>query len=387
VEYHHVIDAVDELRPEVATDHGHHRRLHGFIVFLTRQLLDHLAAQVGGHHDHRVAEIHRTPLAIGQAPVIEHLQQYVEHIRVRLFHLVEQDHGIRLAPHCLGQVTALFIPDIAGRCTDQACHGMLLHELRHVDTHHGLLGIEQEAGQRLGQLGLADTGRAEKQERAIGPVRVGQTGARTTNRIGHHAHRFALADHAPGERFLHAQQLVAFAFEHLGHRDAGPLGHHLGNFLVGHLVAQQLHFPRLGDIGGGQLLDQLGDASVLQLGGPGQVTGPVRRIEFHTRTLQLFLDVAGALHRGLFGFPDLFQVGKLALQRIDLFLQRGQAFLRCLVRFLLERLALDLELDQAPFQPVQFFRLGIDFHTDAAGRLIDQVDGLVRQLAVSDIAV
>ena len=35
---------------------------------------------------------------------------------------------------------------------------MLFHEFRHVDAHHRLFAVEQEFGERLAQLGLADAG-------------------------------------------------------------------------------------------------------------------------------------------------------------------------------------------------------------------------------------
>ena len=54
-----------------------------------------------------------------------------------------------------------------------------------------------------------------------------------------------MADNPLVQGIFHTQQLVTLAFEHLGHRDPGPLGDDLGDFLVGYLVAQQLVF-RLG---------------------------------------------------------------------------------------------------------------------------------------------
>jgi hypothetical protein len=44
------------------------------------------------------------------------------------------------------------------------------------------LAVEQEFGERLGQLGLADAGRAEEQERAHRPVGILQSGARLADR-------------------------------------------------------------------------------------------------------------------------------------------------------------------------------------------------------------
>jgi hypothetical protein len=82
----------------VRLHHAHHRRLHLGVVLrriVAAELLDELRAEVRGHHDHGVAEIHGAALAIGQAAIVEHLQQHVEHVRMRLLDFIEQDHGIR----------------------------------------------------------------------------------------------------------------------------------------------------------------------------------------------------------------------------------------------------------------------------------------------------
>ena len=106
-------------------------------------------AQVRRHHDHRVLEVDGAALPVGHAAVVEHLQQHVEHVRVRLLDLVEQDHAVRLAPHRFGQVAALLVADVARRRADQPRDRVLLHELGHVDADHVMLGVEQELGERL----------------------------------------------------------------------------------------------------------------------------------------------------------------------------------------------------------------------------------------------
>jgi hypothetical protein len=92
-EHHQLVQPIDELRTEVRLHHAHHRGLHLRVLLLGIAglgVLDHLRAEVRGHHDHGVAEIHRAALTIGQATVVEHLQQHVEHIRMRLLHFVQQ---------------------------------------------------------------------------------------------------------------------------------------------------------------------------------------------------------------------------------------------------------------------------------------------------------
>ena len=93
------------------------------------------------------------------------------------------------------------------------------------------------------------------------------------------------------------------------------------------------------------------------------------------------------LKRRLLGFPDLLQVIELALEFHDLGLQIGKPLLGFRVLFLLQRLALDLELDQPALLAIHFLGLGVDLHADPRGGLIHQVDGLVRQLPVGDVAV
>ena len=95
-----------------------------------------MRAEVRGQDDDRVGEIDRAALAVGQAAVVEHLQQHVEHVAVRFLDLVEQHDLVGPPPHRFGQHAAFLIADIAGRRADQPRDRMLLHELAHVDADH-----------------------------------------------------------------------------------------------------------------------------------------------------------------------------------------------------------------------------------------------------------
>ena len=109
---------------------------------------------------------------------------------------------------------------------------MLLHVLGHVDAHHRVLVAEQELGERAGQLGLADARRAEEHERARGPLRVLQSGARAADRLGDDLDRGVLADDALVELLLHAHQLLGLGLGELEHRDAGPHRDDVGDLLL-----------------------------------------------------------------------------------------------------------------------------------------------------------
>jgi hypothetical protein len=96
---------------------------------------------------------------------------------VGLLDLVEQHDGVRTTPHRFGELTALLVADVAGRRADEPGNTVLLAVLAHVDPHDGPFVVEQELGQRLGELGLADAGRSEEQERAGRSVGVTDAGA------------------------------------------------------------------------------------------------------------------------------------------------------------------------------------------------------------------
>ena len=103
--------------------------------------------------------------------------------------------------------------------------------------------------------------------------------------------------------------------------------------------------------------------------------------------LQFFFDVRGALHRGLLRLPHFLEIRVFLFQRLQRVFQGAQALARRLVGLFLERLALDLELNDAPIQLVERLRLRIDLHANQRTRLVDQIDGLVRQLPIRDIAM
>ena len=72
-------------------------------VLAIRLVDQELRTRVRGHDDQRVAEVHGAALAVGQAAVVEHLQQHIEDIGMRLLDLLEQHHRIRPPLRCFGE--------------------------------------------------------------------------------------------------------------------------------------------------------------------------------------------------------------------------------------------------------------------------------------------
>ncbi len=203
---------------------------------IQRGIRDELRAQVGSEDQDGVAEVDRPALPVGEPAVIEHLQQDVEDLLVRLFHLVEQDHAIRPPPYRLGELAAFLVPDVAGRGADQPGHRVPLRVLAHVDADHRPLVVEQELCQRLGQLGLADAGGPEEQERARRAVGVRDARARPPDGVRYGLDGPGLTDQPLAELGLHAEQLAGLALEEAPRGYARPRGHDVGNVVRADLL-------------------------------------------------------------------------------------------------------------------------------------------------------
>jgi hypothetical protein len=270
---------------------------------------------------HRVREVDRASLAVGEATVVEHLQQHVEHVGVGLLDLVEQDDRVGPAAHGLGELTALVVADVAGRCADQPRHRVLLHVLAHVDAHHRSLVVEQELGERAGELGLADAGGAEEHERPDRSVGVGQAGPAATDRVRHGDDGVVLADDPLVQRVLEVDQL-----RHLDSmsRVIGTPVHLETTSAMSSASTSSFSIDcsawRSFEVGGG-LLDttlQLGDPAVADLGGQVEVG---LALDLRAEVLELLFQVADRVDRLLLGLPVLLHLGELHVELGELLVE------------------------------------------------------------------
>src|SRR5215207_213898 len=335
VEDDHLVDPVEQLRAEDLAQLAHDPVLHVLVgqAALVADgeaerlvLRDRGSPDVRGHDHDRVAEVDLAALRVGEAPVLQDLQKDVEHVRVRLLDLVQQDDGVGLAAHGLGELASLVVADVARGRADEPGHGVLLHVLRHVHLDHRVLVAEEELGERACQLGLPHARRAEEDERAGRPLRVLDPGAGATDRLGDGDDGLLLADHALVQLVLHADQLLRLGLGELEDRDARPHRDDVRDLLLADLA----------------LLGVLVGAPVL--------------LELALLLRQLALLVAQ--RRGL-----------LELLRLD----RGLLVLADLLDLLLE---LSVARRRAHVA---------DAH--ARGRLVDEVDRLVGQVPILDVAV
>ena len=135
----HFVDPIQELRPELDSERVRHRGLHRLVrlvAFVAAGRSDGRTADVAGHDHDRVLEVDGPALAVGQAAVVEDLEQDIEHVGMGLLDLVEEDHLVGPPTDGLGQLAALLVADVAGWRADQSRDGELLHVLAHVDAGH-----------------------------------------------------------------------------------------------------------------------------------------------------------------------------------------------------------------------------------------------------------
>ena len=85
--------------------------------------------------------------------------------------------------------------------------------------------------------------------------------------------------------------------------------------------------------------------------------------------------------------PDFIKIRVFAFYFQDLGFQCSEPFSRGIVRIFPDRFPFYLELDESPVKTIHRLRLGIDLHANPACRFVDEVDRLIRQLAVTDITM
>ena len=307
-----------------------------------------------------------------------------------LLDLIEQHHRIGPAPNRLGELPGLIVTNVARRRADHPRHGVLLLVLGHVDSHHRLFVVEQELGQRAGEFRLADAGRAEKDEAAQRPVGILQTGARAANGVRDRDDRLVLSHHALVQAVFHLEQLLDFAFHQPAHRNARPLADDFGDILFVDLFLEHA-LDRLQALQARLLVLDLRlefrDAAVLQFRRHRVVAGSLGLFHFDPHALELLLELPAGLDRFFLLLPMRAELQVLFLEVGEVLLELLQPLLRGLVLLLAKGLAFDLELHDAAAHLVQFRRHRVDLHAQLRGRLIHQVDGLVGQEAIGNVAL
>jgi hypothetical protein len=137
----------------------------------------------------------------------------------------------------------------------------------------------------------------------------------------------------------------------------------------------------------GELLLELGNAAVGQLAGRGEVAARAAPARARAALVELLLDLASAAILSRSFCQRVVSSADCCSRFGELVAQRLEPVLRGRVLLLAERRFLDLELDDPPVEPLDLLGLALDLHADPARRLVHQVDRLVGQEALGDVAV
>jgi hypothetical protein len=124
-----------------------------------------------------------------------------------------------------------------------------------------------------------------------------------------------------------------------------------------------------------------------KLAGARQIAASLRLLEFDARLVEFLLKFPEICQLLFFRTPgdrerlgSFFKLGKFLLEPLESLLRRA-------VGLLLQSLAFDLELDDSPVEFVQLLRFGVHLHPEPRRCLIHEIDGLVRQKSVGDVAM
>ena len=134
------------------------------------------------------------------------------------------------------QQTTFFITHVSRRRTIEQSHRVLLFVLRHVETKHGRLVIEEEVGQRFCQLGLTCSSRTKEEERTHGLSFLVQARAAFEDGVEDALDGMILTHHTLVQYLFGVAQFLALLALDVTHRNASHLGHH-----IAHGVLLQLH--------------------------------------------------------------------------------------------------------------------------------------------------
>ncbi len=268
---------------------------------------------------------------------------------------------------------------------------MLLHVFGHVHAGDRGFVVKQELRQGLGQLGLAHARRAEEQEGADGTAGIFKARTRTAHGVRDRFKRLFLADDPLAQTLFHGQKLLALAFKHLVDRHAGPAADHSRDLLFVHDLFDEGGRVIRGAVSGVfslfQLLFDLRDLAVFQLGRLAEIAAAFRIGEFGAQAIQPLLEFGRGGELVLLSAPGRGELGGAAFELGQFLVQAFQTLLGRLVSLFLERFSLNLQLDDPAVELIKLFGLGIHLHAQAGRRLVHQVDRLVGQEAVGDVTV
>ena len=172
-------------------------------------------------------------------------------------------------------------------------------------------------------------------------------------------------------------------------RDAGPLGDDFGDLLLGDLVAhQRAAFLVLGRHGAAASASPARECG--RTAAPPCGPGCRRGARCRARGARARAPRGSCAAPCRDAFSDFHTSSRSAYSRsssCERLLESRRRLREASSFSFFSASLLDLQLNDASLEPIERLGLGVDLHADARGGLVDEVDGLVGQLAVGDVAM
>lgn len=121
-----LVDTIDEFGREVTLNGAHDELLRRGVDGAVAHVVEEGSTKVTRHDDDGIPEVHDAALTVGQAAVVEYLQEELHELPCRLLDLVDEYDRVRFATDVLRELTALVVADVSRRSTNESGDRVLL---------------------------------------------------------------------------------------------------------------------------------------------------------------------------------------------------------------------------------------------------------------------
>ena len=160
-----------------------------------------------------------------------------------LLDLIEKNDRIRFPANSLRQLPSVVVSDISRRGSDQLTYGMCLHKLRHIHPDQRVFIRKHRFGNGFDQFRLPDTGRTDKNKRRR-LMLLTESGTVATNCARQSVNRLILPDHTLMQAVFQLHQPLRFGFGNPLNRNSCPHLNDRSNIFLRNDSGNHLVFER-----------------------------------------------------------------------------------------------------------------------------------------------
>ena len=266
---------------------------------------------------------------------------------------------------------------------------MLLHVLRHIDSHDVLLIVEQFQRQLLCKLRFAHSCWTQEEEAACWLAFARQSCTRTKNGIAHCLDGCRLTNHLLAQSLRQLHKTLSVRSVQTIYGDSRPVADNMANLARCHFFLQHASVLLLLDLLFLTLdrLLQVRKDIVLEIRSTRCVVISLCHVDLVLSLRNLVFQSTKLIHCFFLLFMTHLQRLQLLLHLFQLFLHLLKTRLARFILLVLHSSLLDLQLQLLAFQTIDLFWLTIQLHTDVCAGLIHQINCLIRKESILDVSM